>query len=359
MAEIIILVLLLTPTGPFLFIHGARELRRAWRNANPADLPRAQVVDGRARGPRSSTVAKIGAVVEMLFGAALSAGLALVIYVIFDISQNGLLGKVNSKGRLLRIREHAHLPPAAAGAGWTDATTPDLGGIGAWERAVLGQAWLLSARMEHASVAAFAQLSLHLAALAAPAPLVERTHAAALDEIRHAQRCFALASAYAGKAWSAGAIAELGKPSRGEARPMTFERLACGSLVDGCLAEGLAADVARAAAERAVDPVVRATFVMIAADEARHAELAWDVMAWCIEQGGRSTRAALAARLERLDDELTPRLPDVPGITRHRLRERGLLHQDDLGVLAKQRLETTKRRALAMTGAARATDVAA
>jgi hypothetical protein len=54
-----------------------------------------------------------------------------------------------------------------------------------------------------------AQPRLHLAALGAPASLVELAHLAALDEIRHARRCFALASAYAGRVWTPGPIAGL------------------------------------------------------------------------------------------------------------------------------------------------------
>lgn len=76
------------------------------------------------------------------------------------------------------------------------------------QRDALAKLWLISARMEHASVAAFSQLSLHLAALGAPSELVERIHVAALDEIRHARRCYAIASAFAGKALTAGPIAE-------------------------------------------------------------------------------------------------------------------------------------------------------
>jgi hypothetical protein len=152
--------------------------------------------------------------------------------------------------------------------------------------------------MEHASVAAFAQLSLYLSALGAPPALLERTHAAALDEIRHASRCFALASAYAGRPWTAGAIPALAQA--GGAGPMSFARLACGSLVDGCLAEGLAADVAAAGAAAAVDPAIRATLTMIAEDETRHAELAWDVLAWCLAHGGAATqRGARAQRAVR------------------------------------------------------------
>jgi len=36
---------------------------------------------------------------------------------------------------------------------------------------------------------------------------------------------------------------------------------------------------------------------MIARDEVRHAELAWDVLAWCLEVGGPDVRKAVGSRL--------------------------------------------------------------
>jgi len=195
----------------------------------------------------------------------------------------------------------AHLPTLATGDGWSDGAAPRTEHLSAEERAVLGARWLASAQMEHASVSAFAQLSLHLAALGAPSELVERSHLAALDEIRHARRCFALASAYGATPWTAGPIAEL---VHTDASSIDRVRLAVGSLVDGCLAAGIAADVAASGARTAADPAVRQTLAMIALDEERHAELAWSVLAWCLDTGDDAVRTAVAARAARLGDEL-------------------------------------------------------
>ena len=170
--------------GPFVLYFGLRKLSRLREEAGR--LPEARIKDGSIPRPKPGVVK---GVLQTMVGALLSMGLGFIIWIINDIATHGLLGETNSKGRLLRIREHTHLPKAARGQAWTDGTVPEVVGIGAWERAVLGQAWLVSARMEHASVAAFGQLSLHLAALGAPPELVARTHLAALDEVRHSQRC--------------------------------------------------------------------------------------------------------------------------------------------------------------------------
>ncbi|WP_249346389.1 hypothetical protein [Corallococcus exiguus] len=51
--------------------------------------------------------------------------------------------------------------------GWADDAAPSLAWLAPWQRTVLGEAWLYSAGMEHASVSAFAKLSLKLSALGA------------------------------------------------------------------------------------------------------------------------------------------------------------------------------------------------
>lgn len=62
-------------------------------------------------------------------------------------------------------------------------------------RAALRDLWLHDARKEHASGPAFGQVAWQLMALGAPADLVRRAHESCLQEIDHAERCSALASA--------------------------------------------------------------------------------------------------------------------------------------------------------------------
>jgi hypothetical protein len=254
-----------------------------------------------------------------------------------------------TKGRVLRIKNRAQLAEPALGDGWAaDGQVGELArGLSGAERKALGELWLLTARMEHASVAAFSQLSLHLAALGAPADLLEATHRAALEEIRHARACFAIARAITGERHTAGPIAALGAARDGA---IDLTRLAVGSLVDGCLAEGIAADVAARGAARATEPVIHQALAMIAHDEAGHAELAWDVLAWCLAHGDDAVRAAVVARIDVLDRELAPRLPDLPGVDDAALARYGVIGQDVLGALATARVAAVQARARAIVG---------
>ncbi|MBN8226507.1 ferritin-like domain-containing protein [Corallococcus macrosporus] len=253
-----------------------------------------------------------------------------------------------SKGRVLRLKGRARVARRTLGEGWADEASPQLEGLTPYQRTVLGEAWMYSAGMEHASIPAFAKLSLKLSALGAPSELLEACHLAALDEVRHARRCFALARAYSGLPWSAGAIPELGQER--PQRPISddsdeWSRLVRGSLLDGCLGEGLAASVAAEASRRACDPVVRETLAVIAEDEERHAELGWDVLAFALERGGGKARQALHQALDALDEQRTPALPRIPGVDEDFLSRNGLLPQAELGRLMEECLQRTRARA--------------
>lgn len=328
--------------GLFIFLGLRTIVRTLSRPSQPAaesPLPPAQVsVDGsnplRIRDPQRRAT---GSTMFRVLGGLTLGGIGgLIIAFFYSLTHMHF----DSKGRVLRLRGKAALPEHAEGPGWSDAAAPDVQQLSPEERATLANLWLISARMEHASVAAFSQLSLHLAALGAPSELVERTHVAALDEIRHARRCYAIASAFTGKTLTAGPIAELAHP---DPTPIDPIRLAIGTLVDGCVAEGVAADVARTASTRATDPVVRDALAMIARDEETHAELAWSVLAWCLET--RGVRRVVAARVAKLDDELAPKLPDLGGVSAERLATHGVLDQAQIGTLAAARIAAVRARA--------------
>ncbi|QRK09622.1 hypothetical protein JQX13_05675 [Archangium violaceum] len=163
-----------------------------------------------------------------LIGTAVMGSLAWLI--------TTFLSSNHSKGRVLRLRGRTRVARRALGEGWADDAVPDVSGLTPWQRTVLGEVWMYSAGLEHASVPAFSKLSLKLSALGAPSALLEDCHLAALDEVRHARRCFALARAYSGVRWTAGAIPELGQ---GSAQPSPtgtgddWSRLVRGSLLDG------------------------------------------------------------------------------------------------------------------------------
>jgi len=135
--------------------------------------------------------------------------------------------------------------------------------------------------MEHASIAAFARFALQLLAVGAPPDLVEGAQSAMADETVHAQLAFALASAYAGADIGPGPLhvdAALDGASLRELVVTTF--------AEGCVGETVAAIEALEALEGARDPQVRAVLEKVAADETRHAELAWRTVAWALGAGG-------------------------------------------------------------------------
>jgi uncharacterized protein (TIGR02996 family) len=170
-------------------------------------------------------------------------------------------------------------------------------------RRAAAEAWAQAAREEHASIAAFSGLSLQLLALGAPPALLEACHAAALDEIRHAQRSFEIASSFAGRPLAP-------SPFAGAARvggPTTPRELARDTLLDGCINEAAAAREARSAA-RAAAPWLAPILAGVAADEERHAQLAWDIVAWCARVAGPELLDELARALATVP---APPLPDT------------------------------------------------
>jgi hypothetical protein len=187
-------------------------------------------------------------------------------------------------GRPLLDHGHAVTAPMIASAAWSGDTTA----VGA-DDASIARLWERAAREEHASIAAFARLSLQLMSLGAPPSLLAKTHGAALDEIDHARRCSAIASRLGTKPVSPGALpGALATLAR-----VDLATLAVESLVEGCLGEGSAAAMAREGARTARDPAVREALSVIADDEARHAALAWEIVDWCLDAGGAPVREAL------------------------------------------------------------------
>jgi len=197
----------------------------------------------------------------------------------------------SAAGRPFTSDEGALRSPTLHGRrGWSGGPPPSSVALSTEERASLAQAWADDAAMEHASVASFGRLSLSLLALGAPSSLVERTHRAALDEVAHARLAYALASGYAGQEvgpgpFPLGTQVELNR---------TLVDLAVSTVREGAIIETKGAVLAAEARSVARDPAVRSALDRIAADEADHACLAWETIAWAIEEGGPSVRDAVS-----------------------------------------------------------------
>ncbi|HUS33457.1 MAG TPA: hypothetical protein VMZ53_33375 [Kofleriaceae bacterium] len=220
------------------------------------------------------------------------------------------------RGRAARVDGEVVMAPVRGGATWrADELRPTVADLSSDTRAALRDAWQLAAQMEHASIAAFSALSLRLMSLGAPADLIARTHEAALDEIRHTQIAFALASAYAAMPLEPACFDAAARVPTAS----TLSELARETFLDGCIEETSAAVDASLAANDARDPVIAAALRSIADDEARHAALAWSIVGWCVR-----AEPAIARDLRALLDELVPAVrvsaPDALDLAGHGIR---------------------------------------
>lgn len=213
-----------------------------------------------------------------------------------------------SSGRPFVVDDAARVATVRRRDDWFDVARVDVRGLDAATRAELAAAWLADAQAEHASVASFARFALELLSIGAPPDLVADAHAAARDEIEHAKICFGLASAYAGVPQGPGPLSVDGSLAR------------CGDLYaviratveEGCVGETLAALEAEAAIARATDPAVRAALTRIAEDEARHAALAWRVVAWALASGAPAVRRAVLDGLAAGERTIDRRIAATP-----------------------------------------------
>lgn len=269
-------------------------------------------------------------------------------------------------GRPLRDGVRALVAPAVAeGAGWAEGAaameTPPQGRARradrrgrtiageitqhdrqdrADRRARAAAFWLENALLEHASIAAFAQAALDLLALGAPADLVAGAHAAALDEVRHAQGSFAMAASLGASASGPGPMPEVARALR----PTSPDRMLQETFRDGCIGEAAAALVLAAAARRAAPPF-RETLSRMAEDEARHAELAWRTVHWLVRTFP-SAAEALQAEAHRMHS-ITATSTGMGGRRRQSLLEYGVW---DAGTMLEARSRTARRIAVPLVG---------
>jgi hypothetical protein len=198
-------------------------------------------------------------------------------------------------GRPFLVDEQPLCALAVAGAGWSEGgePSPRVDDLSGETRASLAEAWTRDGLLEHASIASFGRFALELLAAGAPADLVSAAHQAALDEVRHARLCFSLARAYAGAPLAPG-----GFPFGGHVEVSSdLADIAARAAREGAIGETIAAVQAEEQRARATDPAVRAALAIIAADEARHAELAWRTVVWALRTGGPRVHAAVAEAL--------------------------------------------------------------
>jgi hypothetical protein len=213
------------------------------------------------------------------------------------------------RGRQLRRFGRVLLPALSPGETWN--ALPFASGIPAELRVPLAAQWRENGRTEHASVAAFARLTLDLMALGAPPKLLQDAQRDAQDEIRHAELCFSLARGLDGRTEQPAPFPQAARArTLSRFRTLALAQLAVSSLVDGALHEGLSARVIAQLAKRCEHPEVRAVLKELAADEGRHCAHGWDVVEWCVAEGGWVVQRALAGALRTLPETLRSPLPE-------------------------------------------------
>ncbi len=153
----------------------------------------------------------------------------------------------------------------------------------------LGPTLAACAHLEAASVLAFRQLVRQLRDWGAPETLIDRCQDAARDELAHAR--------------------DIGRLARREGarlptlrlQPAPEDRLsvALHNAAEGCVGESWASLLAFWKAQNALDPELRAAYARIAEDEARHAQLSWDLHAWLMSSLSPDQQAEVQARLAR------------------------------------------------------------
>ncbi|NUP13379.1 MAG: hypothetical protein HOW73_45655 [Polyangiaceae bacterium] len=176
-------------------------------------------------------------------------------------------------------------------------------------RSELAEHYKVEASYEHASIASFARVSLSLLAQGAPADLVEETHRAALDEVKHARAMFALASAAAGAPIGPALLDTTGVAS---AVP-TIEDIAREAFFEGCAGEAAAALVLREEATSAPSVALCEILSRMAEDEERHAELAWRTVAWALSKDTARVLPILSKAREEIVREVESGATGAPG----------------------------------------------
>ncbi|MFT6146547.1 MAG: hypothetical protein ACJAZO_004127 [Myxococcota bacterium] len=212
-----------------------------------------------------------------------------------------------SSGRPLRVAGRQLHPELRAGSDWTRGDRPSTDGVSQESAVALEALWLHDAQKEHASVPAFSRVAWMLAAVGAPAELLRRCHVAGLEEIDHAERCFALAAGFGGRSHSVEPMPDLmlgGLSLERGMRPLDV--LAVESVRDGCLLEDFNADVARRCHAVCTESATKEVLRRIMEEERSHAEFSWDVVAWALQAGDDGVRRAVAEAFADLQSVARP-----------------------------------------------------
>jgi len=293
-------------------------------------------------------------------GGQITLGLLMSLGAVFGWAAGGvvaLLASGGAWGRPLRVRGRQLHPALRYGSDWTCGDRPSVAGLDDTTRRALEALWLHDAQKEHASVPAFARIAWMLSAVGAPPDLLKWTQRAALEEIDHAERCFALAAGYGGRTHTVEPMPDLLVEGTGAvADPLTV--LVLESVEDGCLLEDFNADLAARCAEVCVEPITRDVLDRIAREERSHAELSWAIVTWVLARDRVLGQAAIERALSKLD-----RYPRPTAVSADKralvalasvsaMRSHGRLQDPEWATVWQARLAATRERATRLLEAA-------
>lgn len=177
-----------------------------------------------------------------------------------------------------------------------------------------------AARLEAASVYAFLNVERELASHGAPRRLLVAARRAAADEVRHARMTASLARRFGANVVERARVVPTA--------PRELESLLLDNAIEGCVRETFGAAVGVWQAKNASDPKVAKAMRHIAADELRHATLAWEIAAWfepkldepALHRVHEARRAAVADLRAELQQPVDASLVEVLGVRRRRTR---------------------------------------
>jgi len=169
-----------------------------------------------------------------------------------------------------------------------------------------GERLAAMAYLEAVSVRAFERLEWELEVHRAPAELLRAARRARRDEVRHTAMTTRLARRH-------GASPRLPEaPAPASAR--TLFEVALENAVEGCVRETYGAVQGLVEAQTSRDVTLRRAMQSIAADECRHAELAWAVHAWAMPRLTDDERRAVELAMKDAVAEIAARDPRTASV---------------------------------------------
>jgi hypothetical protein len=146
---------------------------------------------------------------------------------------------------------------------------------------------------EYSAVELFARITAGLVIVGAPLDLIGASAEVPGDELRHADLALRFAALCKGEA-SLAVDYETSPHARAWSSAPTLEQIDGLVLEIAAVGETLACALLGACAERATDPVARALYASLVADEIHHARLGWYYLAWRSPQWSRAERQRVA-----------------------------------------------------------------